>query len=88
MTLLLALLGCTPSCDDVCDKIVACDNEGTERMSSEECSEECTQQQTLLDTWTDTQKRAAFDDELTCLQASECSDIADGACYDAEVWSY
>ena len=37
---------------------------------------------------TDTQKRAAFDEELTCLYNAECADVEAGACYDEEVWSY
>lgn len=88
MILFLALLGCTPTCDEVCSKLVECENEGTERMSADECSESCTAQQALYATWTDTVKRQAFDDELTCLYNAECSNIADGECYDDEVWSY
>ncbi|GDX82690.1 hypothetical protein LBMAG42_45010 [Deltaproteobacteria bacterium] len=88
MTFLLIILGCTPTCDEVCDKLVACENEGTERMSSDECKESCTAQHDLYDEWTDTQKRDAFDAELSCLYESECSDIEAGVCYEAEVWGF
>ncbi|MSQ01356.1 MAG: hypothetical protein EXR71_05600 [Myxococcales bacterium] len=86
--LLLIVFGCTPTCEEVCDKLVACEMGGTERMSPAECQESCVSQQTLYDDWTDVQKRDAFDAELTCLNISECADIDAGVCYDAEVWSF
>ena len=84
----LSLLGCTPTCEQVCDKVVECGNEGTERMTAFECQESCEAQQDLLDRWTDVEKREAFDAELRCLRDEECDAIAGGACYDAEVWSF
>jgi len=85
----VALLGCTPTCDQVCDKLVACENPGTERMSSAECRESCESQRSLYnEEWDDIEKRDAFDDELTCLYDAECADVSDGVCYDEEVWSY
>jgi hypothetical protein len=87
--LLLALLpACTPTCEDVCDKLVSCDDIGTERLNADECKESCTQQQELYAKWTDTELRDAFDDELQCLDQSECSDIAADVCYDDRIWSY
>lgn len=87
--LLFALAaGCTPSCADVCDKLVTCELSGAERLSPSECEESCNQQEALYDEWTDSQKRTAFDAELSCLYSSECADVEAGACYDAEVWSF
>ncbi len=85
---LLLVSACTPTCDEVCDKLVACEMEGTERMSAAECQESCASQQTLYDDWTDVEKRDAFDVQLTCLNESECADVEAGACYDAEVWAF
>jgi hypothetical protein len=86
---LLALAGCQPTCEQVCDKLVACEEAGTERMSSAECVEQCGDQKRLYATWTDTQLRDAFDAELDCLDASSCAAIfEDGVCYDDEVWSF
>jgi hypothetical protein len=82
------LAGCTPTCGDVCDHMVACDNEGTERMSSADCEEQCQQQQKLYDDWTDGQKRDHFDDELSCLYGATCDELAEGVCYDSLIWSY
>lgn len=88
MILLLALLGCTPTCDEVCTKLVGCGNAGTELLNADDCSEQCQRQQTLYDHWKDVQLRDAFDDSLKCYQQSSCDEIADGGCYDQAIWSY
>ena len=89
MFLLLALhVGCTPSCKQVCEKLVTCEDDGTERMPEAECTETCQDQQALYDDWTDVDKRDAFDAELTCLYDASCDDIAGGSCYDERVWSF
>jgi hypothetical protein len=88
LRIFLSLAGCTPTCEQVCEKLVECENEGTERMTAFECEESCSDQQDLLDRWTDEEKRDAFDAQLVCLNDEECDAIAAGACYDAEVWSF
>ena len=89
MVLAVALLaGCEPTCEEVCDKLLACDGIGTERVSAAECEEQCNEQQELYATWTDTQRRATFQDHLSCLSDSECADIGVGVCYDEDVFSF
>ena len=90
ISLLLASLlgGCQPTCEDVCTKIVACDNAGTERMPADECKLSCLDQKSLYAGWTDTVLEASFDDELSCLDASSCDEIAAGTCYDEDLWSF
>lgn len=91
MRLILAFLllaGCTPTCEQVCDHVVACGNPGTERMSSEECTESCQRQDALYQEWTDEKLRDGFDAALTCLDEATCEQLEAGACYDAEVWAY
>lgn len=85
----LALLaGCDPSCEAVCDKLVACDGLGTERMSASECEEQCREQQDLYGRWDDSELRQSFTDHLSCLDESACADIAAGACYDESVFTF
>jgi hypothetical protein len=84
----VALAGCQPTCAQVCDKLVACENPGTERMSSAECEDQCGEQQELYANWTDTELRASFDDHLSCLYRAECDAVLAGACYDEEVFSF
>lgn len=57
-------------------------------MTVDECQESCQTQEDLLKTWTDQELRDAFDDEMSCLGDATCDEIADGACYDASLWSY
>ena len=56
--------------------------------TADECQAVCEDQKALLSRWTDTQKQDAFDAELRCLQESSCDEIAEGVCYDDEVWSF
>lgn len=88
MILLFALLGCTPTCDDVCVKLVECGNEGTELLNADDCSDQCKRQQTLYDHWSDLQLRDAFEESLNCYRNSTCDEIAAGACYNQDIWSY
>lgn len=88
LLIVLALAGCEPTCEDVCEKLVDCENAGTERMSAEECKESCQDQETLYDRWTDTQLRDAFVAEKQCIDASTCDELAAGVCYDEDLWSY
>lgn len=80
--------GCTPSCERVCEKLVDCPDLDTTRMTALECQRSCEDQQSLLDRWTDAELRHAFDAELDCLGASSCEEIADGVCYDADLWAF
>jgi len=72
----------------VCEKLVDCPDLDTTRMTALECQLSCQDQQSLLDRWTDAELRRAFDEELSCLGSASCEEIADGACYDADVWSF
>lgn len=87
--LVVALGGCTPSCERVCEKLVdQCGDLGTERGSAMECEEQCIDQRDLYARWNDVQKRDAFDAHLQCLMGSTCDEIGDGVCYDEEIWSF
>ena len=83
-----ALVGCDPSCEQVCEKLIACDDLGTERMSAGECEEQCREQQDLYGQWDDAALRQSFQDHLGCLQDSACDDIAAGVCYDEDVFTF
>jgi hypothetical protein len=66
-----------------------CGDLGTERETAYDCQLQCEDQHDLYwKTWTDPDKRDAFRAELTCLNGSTCDEIAAGACYDPEVWSF
>jgi len=85
---LLVAPGCTPTCEQVCDKLVGCDGLSTERQTAAECTETCQTQQELYQRWTDTELRADFDGQLSCLNDATCEQIAAGECFDAELYAW
>lgn len=82
------VLACTPTCEEACKAIVACGNEGTELLSADACEEQCNNQRDLYDTWDDKALQDAFDDSLSCYKNSSCDELAAGACYNEDLWSY
>ena len=88
---ILALLssltsGCEPSCMKTCKKLVECEEVDTPRLSAQECSESCETQQQVYDGWEDLQKREAFAELKRCVREEECGAIANGVCYDEELY--
>ncbi len=84
--LVLLASGCEPTCKATCKKLVKCEDVETPRVSHEECTASCEIQQQLYEEWTDTQKREDFGDLKRCVKQSECTDIADGECYDEDLY--
>ena len=79
--------GCAPSCEHTCRKVLACDL-GTERIAQQECVDSCEAQDALYQSWDDEEKIDAFDDHRRCLVQSSCDEIADGACYDEDLFVF
>ncbi len=84
----MLLGGCEPSCEQVCVKLVECEEPGTERMNATECEEQCLMQKETYAVWSDVQLRDAFDAELACIYDSACEDVTAGVCYDEEVYTF
>ena len=78
--------GCEPSCEATCKTLLACDSVETSRVHIDECTSTCQIQEQLYESWEDQQLRDAFGELKTCIQSVECSDLADGACYDEELY--
>ena len=79
-------MGCDPSCQSVCEKLVECEDVDSPRVNWAECTESCEDQERLYEAWTDLDKREGFTELKTCIEDSECADIADGECYDADLY--
>lgn len=79
--------GCVPRCENVCEKLLAC-NLGSERVALEECTTSCLDQNALYEFWQDETKQQAFDDHRRCLQSSSCEEIGRGDCYDPEIFIF
>ena len=80
-----SLVGCTPSCEAVCDKLLSCDLE-TDGLYDTVCVDSCERQEALYTQWEDEEKLDAYDEHLRCLSRSSCGDIDDGVCYDPLVF--
>ena len=50
--------------------------------------ESCETQQSLYEAWGDQEKQEAFAEERACIRASSCDEIAEGVCYDDEIWVF
>ena len=56
------------------------------RLHEEECIRSCETQQELFESWEASDERERFADLKRCIKDSECDDIADGECYDEELY--
>ena len=86
LTPVLALTGCEPSCKKTCKKLLDCDNIETARTELEECEASCEIQQELFDDWEATDERERFGELKQCIRSNACGEIADGVCYDDELY--
>jgi len=85
---LVALLaGCQPTCKEVCKKVLECDLD-SDRVSVVECEENCTRQQLLYEIWEDEAKADLFVEHKQCIMGASCDEIADGTCYDEDLFVF
>jgi hypothetical protein len=84
---LVVLTGCPPRCAKTCDKVLSCGLD-SERVAVEECEASCGSQRDLYDRWEDDDKTKAFNDHRRCIMKSSCKEIADGACYDPDLFIF
>jgi hypothetical protein len=83
---LTALVGCEPTCKKTCKKLLDCDNIETARTEVEECQASCEIQQEMFDGWEASDERERFKELKQCIRSNECADIANGECYDEELY--
>lgn len=86
--MLVLLAACPPPCKQVCRKILDCGNLDSQRVAVEECELSCQVQEALYIQWEDETKQDAFDDHKRCLMQESCEDIADGVCYDEQIFVF
>ncbi len=127
---LILFLGCTPTCEQTCRKLLTCDVVVTSEM---ECENACSAQEQLFADWADAEEieqenteeensereefeeqdevyqpskttsqvtqqsedeessskyKEAFDAYKTCVGDKTCDEIADGACYNEDIYSW
>ena len=84
----LLLLGCEVSCQNTCEKLLTCDGVESPLVSEIDCETACVSQEILYEQWDDQIKRDAFADYKTCVDERTCGEIADGVCYDDNLYSW
>lgn len=77
---------CEPTCKQTCRRLIECDQVDTPRQGLNECQAACEIQQRLYEDWDDQQARAAFADIKQCIKVQDCESVADGVCYDADLY--
>ncbi|MCK6504347.1 hypothetical protein L6R53_13255 [Myxococcota bacterium] len=80
------LAACEPTCKQTCRKLLDCEEVDTPRQGLEECQAACEIQERLYEDWEDLQAREALADVKRCVRDEECVDIAEGACYDPDLY--
>jgi len=88
--LLIAALagGCHPTCREVCDKLLGCEEVESPRVSEDECRDACAREEALYESWEDYETLDLVYEERSCIADEECGAIAEGACYDEELFVY
>lgn len=84
---LLLASACAPTCSETCDKLLSCELDA-QRMHEDECLESCELQLNLYQIWEDSRLEDQFDDHRSCLVTSTCEEIADGECYDEDLFQF
>jgi hypothetical protein len=82
----LLLSGCEPSCEATCEKLMSCDEIEMDHIPVQECATTCEIQQRIYEKWDSSDEREWFSDMKYCIDDASCGDIADGECYDDELY--
>lgn len=88
MLLLLALIGCTPTCDQTCQKLIRCDVIDADAVNEDVCEQDCANLENLYDYWDDQQLVSQMQETRRCIGESTCEDIADGVCYEQDLYPF
>ena len=80
---ILFLGACSPTCDQVCDKISTCLN--GDSVDTLNCTSACRLQQIEAD---DDENALAFDNLKQCIYTESCADLETGICYDESLYAW
>lgn len=84
----LLLGACRANCEDACEKLLECDEIESARVSVEDCEASCEREMAQYEKWRDTDKQHRLEAERDCIVDSVCAEIAEGACYDEELFPF
>lgn len=81
------LPACEPTCRTTCKKLLDCEGVEQPRVALQDCESSCEIQQDLYeDQWDDAALADAFADAKRCVRDESCDAIADGVCYDEDLY--
>jgi hypothetical protein len=89
MLVLLSLLtACDATCSQACKKLDRCDAVATSGQTRDQCEETCQEVDNLYDRWEDEDLQERLDASRNCIRDETCGAIADGVCYDEELYTW
>ena len=81
--------GCDATCDTACGKLADCGQIDNSGVSADECEEVCIGQEDLYaEIWEDEELEERLKSNRNCIRDSTCDEIADGECYDEELYAW
>ena len=88
ISLMVGWTACTPTCEQTCNKLLSCEEEGLESplMNLDECTSSCASQSNWYEDNEKVEQQDAFDKMKTCISNETCEDLQEGICYDSEVY--
>ena len=88
MLFISLLWGCNATCSQACKRLMECESVDTTGVERDLCEEQCRNQESLYEEWEDEELQERLDDARNCIRDSTCPAIADGVCYDEELFPY
>ncbi len=82
ISLFSLLSACTPTCEQVCKKVLFDCQLDSERVALDECVISCNRQETLYRQWENDAQLSLFMDHRRCVARSTCDEIGAGVCYE------
>ena len=88
LCLLTGWTACTPTCEQTCNKLLSCEDEGlnTPMMNLDECTSSCASQSNWYEDNEKVDQQDAFDELKSCISRETCADLQEGVCYDEDVY--
>ena len=86
--LMVSWTACTPTCEQTCNKLLSCEDEGLEAplMNLDECTSSCASQSNWYEDNEKVEQQDAFDELKTCITNETCEELENGVCYNSEVY--
>ena len=83
-----SLAACEPTCKQTCRRLLECEGVDTPQFPLDECTSACDAQQKQYEHWDDPALLDAFADYKRCVRDEACEAVADGVCYDEDVFAW